>query len=617
MSSDIAITFSLLGIEFTESINLTLSGGVVGIGDERDNVLTGNELVNLLAALEGNDTLIGGGGCDTLWGGAGDDWYQVDGTDVVVETGNAGFDTVQTAFDCVLGRNVEALVLTGSGAVNGDGNALANSLVGNRGANALYGRGGDDSMRGGGGSDTLGGGAGNDTLHGGAGADLFRGGTGNDTYFVTDLGDAVRDAGGDDTVVVSADGYRVPSSIEHVVWQDGAQELAYFVDALYAGTHWSSFGTPVTLTYGFLVAPTAGAYALGSSDFQPMTPQQEDVVRAALAQWAEASGITFIEQADALDANIRFGANEQPSSYGYAYYPPHGDVYIDVDAVTDYVVLHEIGHAIGLKHPGDYGSEAPFLPVDEDSRENTVMSYNGGATDDLGPFDLAAVHYLYGVDPGARSGNHTYRLAATESIIWDGNGRDTVSAAGIALPTHIDLNDGRWSWIGARDASILAPGQYFIGYDTAIENAIGGSAADVMIGNELANLLHGGSGNDTLIGGDGRDTITGGAGRDRFDFSFPLAAPNVDTIADFNAVDDTIRLDNDVFTAFVTENVKLAGGAFYVGVAAHDATDRILYDAGTGNLYYDADGTGAAVAKVFATLTGMPAITAADLFILA
>ena len=783
-----AIDFSLEDIGFVE--NLTLSSyATSGTGNELNNVLTGNDLDNLLSGLAGRDTLLGGGGSDTLLGGAGDDWYRVDAADVVLEWGGAGFDTVETSVTHTLAANVEALVLTGGGAVSGAGNSLSNLLEGNRGSNALHGRGGDDFMRAAGGADTLNGGAGDDTMDGGAGNDTYiveavgdivtealnqgmdlvqssvsitkltanvenlrlagagdldakgnalgnviwtnaggnvliggagsdtlsyefgavsgvtvslavttaqatggsgsdtlsgferltgsrfaddltgdggrnvltgldgndamaggagndninggngrdmlfggsgadtlaggagndtlNGGIGNDTYLITDLDDVVNDAGGYDTVIVAVDGYEVPSSIENVVWHGGA-ELAYFVDALYAGTSWGGLGEPVTVTYGFLTSPTGGAYELGANDFQPMTSGQEDAARTALAQWSEVSGIAFVEQTDALEADIRFGTNEQPASLGYAYYPRHGDVYIDNDWVTPYVLLHEIGHAIGLKHPGDYASEAPYLPEEEDARTNTVMSYNGEHVDELGAFDVAAIQYLYGVNPGARAGNDTYLLSGSEYIIWDGSGTDTVSATGIAVATHIDLNDGRWSWVGAQDSSILAPGQYFIGYRTAIENAIGGSAADTVIGNELANLLYGGTGNDKLDGGKGSDTLIGGAGRDRIDFTTALRAEgNVDTLIEFNAADDTIRLDNDVFRAFATENEALAVGAFHIGGAAHDATDRIIYDDGTGNLYYDADGTGAAAAKLFATLAGAPAVTAADFFIVA
>jgi Ca2+-binding RTX toxin-like protein len=147
---------------------------------------------------------------------------------------------------------------------------------------------------------------------------------------------------------------------------------------------------------------------------------------------------------------------------------------------------------------------------------------------------VAAIQYLYGVNPGARSGSQTYLLSSDEHLIWDGGGTDTVSAAGIATAVHIDLNDGRWSWIGAQDSSLFDPGQYFIGYNTRIERATGGSGADTIVGNEFANLLKGGAGSDTLSGGAGNDTYVinsagdvvieaGAAGKDQIQSNVTLA----------------------------------------------------------------------------------------------
>ena len=146
--------------------------------------MTGNSGINTLSGGDGNDTLDGGAGADTLIGGAGNDTYIVDNAlDIVNETisGSSGTDSVNSSVTYTLGTNLENLTLTGSTAINGTGNALANSLTGNSGINTLSGGDGNDTLNGGAGADTLNGGAGVDVLIGGAGNDTLIGGLGNDT----------------------------------------------------------------------------------------------------------------------------------------------------------------------------------------------------------------------------------------------------------------------------------------------------------------------------------------------------------------------------------------------------------------------------------------------------
>jgi Ca2+-binding RTX toxin-like protein len=145
--------------------NLVLTGTAAnGTGNALDNLIVGNALDNKLKGQEGNDTLVGGGGNDTLEGGAGDDTYYVGAGDKVSESSGAGTDTVFAEDSFALSSNVENLVLTGIGDINGTGNGAANQLVGNAGNNSLSGSGG---------TDTLTGGEGADTLAGGSGADVF------------------------------------------------------------------------------------------------------------------------------------------------------------------------------------------------------------------------------------------------------------------------------------------------------------------------------------------------------------------------------------------------------------------------------------------------------------
>ena len=188
-----------------ENLVLALASGArAGIGNTLDNAITGNEFNNTLTGFEGNDTLTGGAGNDTLVGGAGvdsmvggagNDTYVVDSAAealivnaLLVERAGEGADTVQTAVSLRLAANFEHLVLTGSGAIAGVGNALANTITGNNGANLLRGF------------------AGNDTLQGGAGADRFQ--------FETNLNEAInvdtlRDfASGTDRIVLDDDVFR-------------------------------------------------------------------------------------------------------------------------------------------------------------------------------------------------------------------------------------------------------------------------------------------------------------------------------------------------------------------------------------------------------------------------
>lgn len=158
-----SVSFTL-GDNF-ENLTLTGSSGLSGTGNALDNVLIGNSGANTLRGYEGNDTLDGGTGNDTMIGGIGNDTYVVNATgDVVTELVNEGTDLVRSAVTYTLGNNVENLVLTGTSAINGTGNALDNVLTGNTGNNSLSG------------------GVGNDTLDGAAGTDTLTGGTGADAY---------------------------------------------------------------------------------------------------------------------------------------------------------------------------------------------------------------------------------------------------------------------------------------------------------------------------------------------------------------------------------------------------------------------------------------------------
>ncbi len=139
------------------------------------------------------------------------------------------------------------------------------------------------------------------------------------------------------------------------------------------------------------------------------------------------------------------------------------------------------------------------------------------------------------------------------------------------------------------------------------------SGNDKLYGNAGNDKIDGGSHNDKLWGNAGTDTLTGGAGHDIFVFNASFIGA-IDKITDFSPVDDTIHLENTIFTNLTTGSLNAA--AFHIGTAAHDTTDRIIYNTQTGALSYDADGIGGGSAQQFAQLTGGLILTHADFYVI-
>ena len=198
--------------------NLTLSGtsALVGTGNAAANVLVGNSGANTLYGLDGNDKLDGAGGSDAMHGGLGDDLYVVGaGGDTVNELAGQGTDTVQSTVTYTLAANVENLTLTGINGISGQGNDLANVIIGNIAKNTLDGFGG------------------NDVLNGGRGADTMTGGLGNDTYYVDDAGDVTVELAnqGTDTIFSTRIDYTLADNFENLTL-DGAGDISGSGNAL-------------------------------------------------------------------------------------------------------------------------------------------------------------------------------------------------------------------------------------------------------------------------------------------------------------------------------------------------------------------------------------------------
>jgi Ca2+-binding RTX toxin-like protein len=136
----------------------------------------------------------------------------------------------------------------------------------------------------------------------------------------------------------------------------------------------------------------------------------------------------------------------------------------------------------------------------------------------------------------------------------------------------------------------------------------GGRGDDTLSGGIGNDALYGGQGNDVYNGGLGNDVLNGAKGMDVFIFDSTLSATsNVDTISSFETSKDLIKLDSAIFSE-LSGSAALSANEFCIGSEAQDANDRIIYDSNTGNLYYDADGTGAIAAIQFAILVGAPAL---------
>jgi Ca2+-binding RTX toxin-like protein len=152
---------------------------------------------------------------------------------------------------------------------------------------------------------------------------------------------------------------------------------------------------------------------------------------------------------------------------------------------------------------------------------------------------------------------------------------------------------------------------------TGIEAAHGTPFDDRLTGDAGDNVLFGNEGNDTIRSSGGVDTIAGGSGTDTFIFAATPGSANADSVSDFTSGVDQIRLDATVMTALGASGNFAAGDArFFAGAGAnagHDADDRVVYDTSSGNLWYDADGSGTSTAQLVATLLGAPGLSATDI----
>mgnify|MGYP005751048699 CR=1 FL=1 len=328
------------------------------------------------------------------------------------------------------------------------------------------------------------------------------------------------------------------------------------IDALLYGTKWDS----ENLSFGF---PAAAADVTGytsnpdPAQFVALTAAEQIAFRAALGEWAKVANLTFTEVA-APGADLRFYRYEDIGNFT-ARTVAHpgataeaGDIQLGVAASGDFtagryayfLLLHEIGHTLGLKHPHQTANGFPAADSSVDGVANSVMSYRsviGGPTSGytiasgsyptgLMADDITAIQHLYGPNWAQLAGDTIYSFDPTAPVVfltlWDGGGDDTLSFAAYSTNLQIDLAPGGWSKLGGQTAVLdnsvgtLAPGNVRMSYlyqddsRSLIENARGGAGDDQLAGNRAANLLQGAGGDDTLSGLEGADTLQGEAGDD-------------------------------------------------------------------------------------------------------
>jgi hypothetical protein len=363
-----------------------------------------------------------------------------------------------------------------------------------------------------------------------------------------------------------------------------------YIDGVLSGVKWGVG----TLTFSFPQDASFYGSSYGSGEnlnnFEAFTANQQAAVRKILDAISSFSNLNFTEviESTTVHGDLRYAESDSTGT-AWAYYPSTsalgGDAwfnnsknYYDNPIAGNYgylTMMHETGHALGLKHPHDVRGSFNALPLEVDSLEFTVMSYRSyvgasttsGYTNGSGSYpqsfmmlDIAALQKMYGADYTTNSSDTVYSWSATTGqmlvngvsqgatagnkvflTVWDGGGNDTYDFSNYAGGVKVDLSPGGWSTMSTTQLASLGGGQVARGnvanallFDgntaSLIENAIGGAGNDTLVGNQADNVLTGGAGADLLDGGAGNDTAVF-SGR-QADYSWLLIEDDTWTVTD-------------------------------------------------------------------------------------
>jgi Ca2+-binding RTX toxin-like protein len=590
-----------------ENLTLTGTAQLKGTGNALDNQITGNRAANLLTGLAGDDILTGGGGNDTLdggdgndllfggtaydrlIGGAGDDSIHSGGGSDTID-GGLGNDTVyyehnnavtinlaQTTAQATGGAGSQTLIgienvsgsMDGNDVLTGDG--LANVLEGNGGDDRLDGAGGNDVLSGSDGSDVLKGGLGDDRLDGGADNDMLDGGAGNDMLV---------GGSGTDTVDYYATGTGVAVNLQLL----GAQNTV-------------GAGTDTLNGIENINGSSSGNDTLTGDNLDNVLRGYggNDVLRGN-------GGNDLLDGRDGNDTfiahlgndTIEGGAGSDNVDYSFA-----------LSGVTVMLATGTRDNSAGPGYSTEYDA-APGYTIGPVSV--TGQATGGAGNDKLFDIENARGSAFADLLIGTSGANVLNGLAGVDRMIGD-DGSDTYYVDN----TYDVIVEANADVIGGTDV-VYSSASYTLSAN--VETLRVNATTDInATGNDIGNLIVGGAGRNVLNGMGGNDTLTGGAGVDIIAFTTaPNATANLDTITDFVVADDTISLENAVFTK-LTATGTLSGAYFRIGPAALDSNDYILYDSATGALSYDADGNGAGQAVRIAVLGTNLALTNADFLV--